>query len=72
MIGRIVAETRGAIRRVEAKLDGVAAELGHVNNKLMVVSGIVLRLEGREVETVGLKALYHRLARWLAALEAKA
>lgn len=57
MIGRIVLETREAMRRVEAKLDGLAAELGQVKDELMVVSGIVLRLEGREVETVGLKAL---------------
>ena len=57
MIGRIVVETHEAMRRVEAKLDGVAAELGQVKDELMVVSGIVLRLEGREVEMVGLKAL---------------
>ncbi|MGH6912007.1 MAG: hypothetical protein ACREEG_17635 [Phenylobacterium sp.] len=60
MIGRIVVETREAVRRIEARLDGMAGELGQVKDELMVVRGIVLRLEGREVEAVGLKALFHR------------
>ena len=60
------------MRRIEARLDGVAGELGAVKDELMVVSGIVLRLKGREVEAVGLKALYHRLERRIAALEGKA
>jgi hypothetical protein len=72
MIGRVVLETREAVRRIEARLDGMAGELGQVKDELMVVSGIVLRLEGREVEAVGLKALYHRLERRIAALEGKA
>ena len=49
----------------------MAGELGQVKDELMVVSGIVLRLEGREVEAVGPKALYHRLGRPIAALEAR-
>jgi hypothetical protein len=69
MIGRVVLETREAVRRIEARLDGISGELGQVRDELMVVSGIVLRLEGREVEAVRLKALYHRLERRIAALE---
>ena len=72
VIGRTVLETREAVRRVEARLDGKAGELGPVKDELVVVSGIVPRLEGREVEAVGLKALYHRLEWRIAALEEKA
>ena len=71
MIGRMVLETREVVRRIQARLDGMAGELGQVKDELMVVSSIVLRLEGREVEAVGLKALYHRLERRIAALEGK-
>jgi hypothetical protein len=53
IIGRVVLETRDAVRRIEARLDGVAGELGAVKDELMVVSGIVLRLEVREVEAAG-------------------
>ena len=71
MIGRMVLEPREVVRRIQARLDGMAGELGQVKDELMVVSGIVQRLEGREVEAVGLKALYNRLERRIAALEGK-
>jgi hypothetical protein len=37
----------------------------------LVTGGIVLRLEAREVETAGLKALYDRLAGRVAKLEGR-
>lgn len=70
MIGKLVLETREAVRRIEARLDGVASALGAAKDELMVASGIVLR-QGREVEAVGLEALYHRLERRIAALESR-
>ena len=53
MIGRVVLETREAVWRIEARLDGVAGELGAVKDELMVVSGIVLRLEGARLRRSG-------------------
>ena len=47
MIGRIVLETREAMRRIEIRLDGMAGELGQAKDELMVVSGIVLRRQRR-------------------------
>ena len=64
------------LHRMDAKLDTLAARLdrieaglAEVKNELLVTNGIVLRLEAREVETVGLKALYDRLARRVTKLE---
>lgn len=64
------------LRRMDAKLDALAARLdrveaglAEVKDELLVTNGIVLRLEAREVEAVGLKALYDRLARRMAKLE---
>lgn len=64
------------LRRMDAKLDTVVtrldrveASLAEVKDELLVTNGIVLRLEAREVEAVGLKALYDRLARRVAKLE---
>lgn len=54
---------------VVARLDRVEASLAEVKDELLVTNGIVLRLEAREVEAVGLKALYDRLARRIAKLE---
>jgi hypothetical protein len=45
---------------VEGRLDRVERRLGAIEDELLVLNGIALRLEGREVETTGLKALFDR------------
>jgi hypothetical protein len=55
------AQTSARLDRVESRLDQIADEL-------LVLNGIVLRLEGREIETTGLKALFDRHERWLGEL----
>jgi len=55
------AETGGGLDRVESRLD-------RIEDELLVLNGIVLRLEGREVETTGLKAILDRHERGLADL----
>jgi hypothetical protein len=47
----------------------VGHKLGAIEDELLVLNGIALRLEGREVETTGLKALFDRHERRLAELE---
>ena len=54
--------------RVEGRLDRVEGRLGRIEDELLVLNGIVLRLEGREVETTGLKAILDRHERGLADL----
>jgi hypothetical protein len=44
----------------------VGARLGRIEDELLVLNGIALRLEGREVETTGLKAILDRHERGLA------
>jgi hypothetical protein len=46
------------------RLDRVASRLDRIEDELLVLNGIVLRLEGREMET-GLKAMIDRHDRWL-------
>jgi hypothetical protein len=55
--------------RVEGGLDRVEGRLGGIEDELLVLNGICLRLEGREVETTGLKALFDRHERRLAELD---
>jgi hypothetical protein len=55
------AETGGRLDRVESRLD-------RIEDELLVLNGIALRLEGREVETTGLKAILDRHERGLADL----
>ena len=55
--------------RIEGRLDRVEDRLGRIEDELLVLNGIVLRLEGREVETAGLKAIMDRHERRLAKLE---
>jgi hypothetical protein len=43
-----------------ARLDRVEGRLGGIEDGLLVLNGIALRLEGREVETTGLKAILDR------------
>ena len=52
-----------------ARLDRVEDRLGRIEDELLVLNGIVLRLEGREVETTGLKAILDWHERRLAKLE---
>jgi hypothetical protein len=52
------AETGARLNQVEARLD-------QISDELLVLNGIVLRLEGREIETTGLKAILDRHERWL-------
>ena len=60
------------LRRLDEKLDRHHAETGErldrIEDELLVLNGIVLRLEGREVETTGLKAMLDRHERWLGEL----
>jgi len=51
-----------------ARLDRVESRLDRIEDELLVLNGIVLRLEGREVETTGLKAILDRHERALALL----
>ena len=62
--------------RIDGRLEQVESRLGRIEDELLVLNGIVLRLEGREVETTGLKVILDRheralseLGRRLAALE---
>ena len=56
--------TLAYLRRIDEKLDRQHAETGvrleRIEDELLVLNGIVLRLEGREVETTGLKATLDR------------
>ena len=73
--------TLAYLRRIDEKLDRFGSELrtdigelrtevgerlGRIEDELLVLNGIVLRLEGREVETTGLKAILDRHERRLA------
>jgi hypothetical protein len=71
--------TLAYLRRIDDKLDRQHAETGarldrvdnrldRIEDELLVLNGIVLRLEGREVETTGLKAILDRHERALARL----
>ena len=53
---------------VEGRLDRVEGRLGRIEDELLVLNGIALRLEGREIETTGLKAMLDRHERWLGKL----
>jgi archaellum component FlaC len=54
--------------RVEERLDRVEGRLDRIEDELLVLKGIALRLEGREMETTGLKAMLDRHERWLGKL----
>jgi predicted nuclease with TOPRIM domain len=53
---------------IEGRLDRVEGRLGRIEEELLVLNGIGLRLEGREVETTRLKAMLDRHERGLADL----
>ena len=54
--------------RIGGRMDGVETRLDQIVDELLVLNGIVLRLEGREIETTGLKAMLDRHERWLGEL----
>ena len=56
----------GRLNGVDGRLDRVEGRLGRIEDELLVLNGIALRLEGREVETTGLKAILDRHERALA------
>ena len=75
--------TLAYLRRIDEKLDRLGSEprtevselrtdvgvrLGRIEEELLVLNGIALRLEGREVETTGLKAILDRHERALGLL----
>ena len=71
--------TLAYLRRIDEKIDRLGSEvgelraevglrLGRIEDELLVLNGIVLRLEGREVETTGVKAILDRHERALALL----
>jgi hypothetical protein len=64
--------TLAYLRRIDEKLDRfhgeVSERLDRIEDELLVLNGIVLRLEGREIETTGLKAMLDRHERWLGKL----
>jgi hypothetical protein len=51
-----------------ARFDRVEGRLGRIEDELLVLNGIALPLEGREIETTGLKAILDRHERWLGEL----
>ena len=53
---------------VGERFDRIEGRLGRIEDELLVLNGIALRLEGREVETTGLKAILDRHERGLADL----
>jgi len=53
---------------VDGRLDRVDGRLGRIEDELLVLNGIALPLEGREIETTGLKAILDRHERWLGEL----
>jgi hypothetical protein len=56
--------TLAYLRRLDEKVDRYHAETGarldRIEDELLVLNGIALRLEGREIETTGLKAILDR------------
>jgi hypothetical protein len=75
--------TLAYLRRLDEKLDRLGsdlraeigelrtetrARLDQIADELLVLNGIALRLEGREIETTGLKAIADRHERWLTTL----
>ncbi|MGH6905243.1 MAG: hypothetical protein ACREIR_21185 [Geminicoccaceae bacterium] len=67
-LDRLGSEVGERFDRIEGRLDRVEGRLGRIEDELLVLNGIALRLEGREVETTGLKAILDRHERALALL----
>jgi hypothetical protein len=54
--------------KVGERFDQIETRLGRIEDELLVLNGIVLRLDGRDVETKGIKAILDRHERALALL----
>jgi hypothetical protein len=67
-VGELCAEVGGLRTEMRERFDQVGERLGRIEDELLVLNGIALRLEGREVETTGLKAILDRHERRLAEL----
>lgn len=67
-LDRFHGEVSERLDGVDGRLDRVDSRLGRIEDELLVLNGIVLRLEGREIETTGLKAMFGRHERWLGEL----
>jgi chromosome segregation ATPase len=67
-VGGLRAEVGELRAEVGERSDRVEGRLGRIEEELLVLNGIALRLEGREVETTGLKAILDRHERGLADL----
>jgi hypothetical protein len=65
-LDRLHSEVGERFDRIEGRLERVEGRLGGIEEELLVLNGIALRLEGREIETTGLKALFDRHERKLA------
>ena len=70
-LGRQIAQLLEGQRRIEQRLDRLDIRVEKIDDDMTVLTGIALRLEGREVETRGLLALVKRLERRVDALEAR-
>jgi predicted nuclease with TOPRIM domain len=68
-VGELRTEVGQRFDRVEGRLDRVEDRLGRIEDELLVLNGIALRVQGRVVETTGLKAILDRHERRLAELE---
>jgi hypothetical protein len=64
LLGRQIAQLLDGQRRIEERLS-------KLDDDMLVLTGVALRLEGREVETRGLLALVKRIERRVEALEAR-
>jgi predicted nuclease with TOPRIM domain len=67
-LDRLQGEVGDRFDRIEGRLERVEDRLGRIEDELLVLNGIVLRLEGREMENTGLKAMLDRHERWLGKL----
>ena len=70
-LGRQIAQLLEGQRRIEQRLDRLDIRIEKIDDDMTVLTGIALRLEGREVETRRLLALVKRLERRVDALEAR-
>ena len=52
-LDRLHSEVEDRFGRVEGRLDRIEGRLGGIEEELLVLNGIALRLEGREIETTG-------------------
>jgi hypothetical protein len=65
-LDRVHGEVGERFDRIEGRLDRVEGRLSRIEDELLVLNGIALRLEGREMATTGIKAILDRHERGLA------